>query len=683
MSYNVNVLPNPEASFSINNPYQCFYGNNFIFTDLSSSNNGPYSRLWNLGMGSTDTSSSLNPSKRYIYAGLYFVKLLLTGINGCTDSLMETLSVYPKPNVGFVVNAPIQCLSGNNFTFCDTSHISTGFMQHRWLIGGLDTSSQACISKSFGVAGTYTAKLVVHSDYGCSDSVYKNVYVVSNPHAFFTVDRDVQCERGNQFVFTDSSLFGAAINRTWYFGDGSSDTSQATRVGKSYTGINTYTVKLKLKNDSSCSDSFSRNITVNPSPNVRYAENKLSQCFNGNQFLFADSSAITAGTLSGTWYFGDSSSSVLPTPSHTFLKPGTYHVMLVEKSNLNCIDSLAKTINVYPNPVADFSINQNGQCLKGNRFIFDDASSISLGTLQRHWNLGTGAADTSSALFVQRSYTSANTFSIQLTSVSEQNCLDSKIQFVYVYPQPGASVSSVNGLNHFCLGDSLELEANTGASFSYRWMRNNLLINGAMQMNLQAKTAANYRCIVSSQHGCADTSNAYSVTADPLPVIGSMLGPTNVTSLAGAVNYNVSQQLNCVYTWAVSGGNIISGQGSNSIMVQWGVTGTGKVHLLLSNGNNCSDTQTLFVNVSNGIANVSTTHSILLYPNPNHDMFQVASDEMFDGYLLYDVSGNLLDRQAFPSTKTISIGHALSAGIYYLHIQTKTGTEVLKLSVIE
>jgi hypothetical protein len=56
---------------------------------------------------------------------------------------------------------------------------------------------------------------------------------------------------------------------------------------------------------------------------------------------------------------------------------------------------------------------------------------------------------------------------------------------------------------------------------------------------------------------------------------------------------------NIFYTWSIVNGRIVSGQGTNSVVVQWDSSGTGVIKIEGINQLQCSDTSSLNVSIIN------------------------------------------------------------------------------------
>ncbi|MFI5222587.1 MAG: PKD domain-containing protein, partial [Bacteroidia bacterium] len=274
-------------------------------------------------------------------------------------------------------------MNGNNFVFYDTSIISSGTLTHLWNFGAgiTDTSNSNNPDKIYYSDNSYLIKLIETSDNGCKDSTTGFVLVTPKPNVAFTVNNSVQCEKANNFIFNDSSTISrGSFTRTWIFSNG--DTSSLFNLSKTFNSADTIFVKFISSSNFGCSDSVTKRIIINAKPNAGFTINDSSQCLNGNNFIFNDTSMINNGTLSGTWFFSNGDSSSQTNFSKTFSSANNYSVKLISMSDKGCIDSITKNITVFPQPKSGFTINDSLQCLSGNNFIFSDTSTVSKGILK-------------------------------------------------------------------------------------------------------------------------------------------------------------------------------------------------------------------------------------------------------------------------------------------------------------
>ena len=94
-----------------------------------------------------------------------------------------------------------------------------------------------------------------------------------------------------------------------------------------------------------------------------------------------------------------------------------------------------------------------------------------------------------------------------------------------------------------------------------------------------------------TDNGCPPktTNEVYEITVDP-PTPPSIINGTMVVCPNGTATYTTPTIPGFTFNWTVNGGVINSGQGSNSINVTWGNSGTGTVTVNALNGCGCPST---------------------------------------------------------------------------------------------
>ena len=287
---------------------------------------------------------------------LYYFRAYATNANGTTYTVDETFTTAAAPagpaiTAGFTVNTANQCFSGHSYTFTNTSSITSGTLSYSWDFGDGNTATTTSPSHTYSAPGTYTVTLTATEDEGeATETSTQTVIVYASPVASFTTGTaGSQCLTGNSYSFTNtSSISSGTLTYSWDFGDGSTATSQdATH---SYTAAGTYTVKLTATSANNCVHSTTATVTVYPKPTVAFTINTAEQCLTNNKFTFSNTSAISSGSITYAWNFGDGSTLTSQNPEHQYSAPGTYKVKLVVTSNNNCKDSLEKTVTVYSLP---------------------------------------------------------------------------------------------------------------------------------------------------------------------------------------------------------------------------------------------------------------------------------------------------------------------------------------------
>ena len=81
-----------------------------------------------------------------------------------------------------------------------------------------------------------------------------------------------------------------------------------------------------------------------------------NQCFYNNVDP-VNTSAITIGTMTYEWDFGDATALDLNTnPSHPYAVPGNYNITLTATSNFGCVHSVSNPVIAHAQPIAAFVV---------------------------------------------------------------------------------------------------------------------------------------------------------------------------------------------------------------------------------------------------------------------------------------------------------------------------------------
>jgi gliding motility-associated-like protein len=233
-------------------------------------------------------------------------------------------------------------------------------------------------------------------------------------------------------------LRNGVLSTTTVTGTGSGDFN-FTVAGSAYNGNPTFiTVELVsientthgcLNND--LTSSAQARVTPNP-----VASFIATNSCEDSTVMFDNTSTIAEGNISTyRWYFGDGDSSFNGSPSHTYSAAGTYNVTLVVWSDNGCRGEVTQTIEIYPNPVADFTFSN---VCKNEVFSATDQSSVASGNITSwFWTFGDGS--TSTAQNPTHSYAASGNYDVTLTVVTDNGCSNTVSKEVTVYILPEAN----------------------------------------------------------------------------------------------------------------------------------------------------------------------------------------------------------------------------------------------------
>lgn len=416
----ITVKPKPYTNFAFSNTCK---GVTVDYTNQSSLASNTLSYVWSLGDATTSTST--NPSKIYATAGTYSIKLKTTAQNGCIDSSIQSITIYPLPTPDFTFS---NICAGSNASFTNASYLPQGNLTYLWTLGSVATSTLTNPVQTFASSGDNNIKLLATSQYGCHDSVTKVLTVHPNPTANFTVSNN--CHTQNT-VFTDnSSISSGTLSWNWDYGNGATSAIQSPTYV--FPNMGSFLVKLTVTSNNGCTNSFSKSVEIYPVPSLNYTFDNV--CANDTA-RFKNLTTISGGTLTHKWTFGDNTSETNLNTIHNYALAGSYNVKLLATSNLGCKDSLTKTIVIYPVPVPDFTAN-NACLLQWVNYA--NTSTVASGSIaSSHWDFGNGF--TSNLTNTRFAYSEPGTYNASLRVTSNYACVASVSKNVIVTDRPTAN----------------------------------------------------------------------------------------------------------------------------------------------------------------------------------------------------------------------------------------------------
>ena len=303
------VAPTAAFSFAPTSPVA---GQTVTFTDASTGS--PTGWSWTFGDGGTSTAQS--PTHAYATAGTYTVTLTASNAAGTSSPVTHsvTVSAAPVAPTAAFSFAPTSPVAGQTVTFTDASTGSpTGWS---WTFGDGGTSTAQSPTHAYATAGTYTVTHTASNAAGTSTPVTHGVTVStasSTLAAHFT-----SRVTGQSVLFTDTST-GNPTFWAWDFGDG--QTSSVQLPTHTYATAGTYTVTLKVTNNSGSNTVSATTVVAAAAPQAGF--NALRPAAT-TTLVFTDAS--TGSPTSWSWDFGDGLQSQEQSPSHSYGTAGTYTV---------------------------------------------------------------------------------------------------------------------------------------------------------------------------------------------------------------------------------------------------------------------------------------------------------------------------------------------------------------------
>jgi gliding motility-associated-like protein len=421
----IEVFKSPTVDFNATNTSGC-NPLTVQFTDLSAITDGHImARQWDFGDGLL--SAEQNPGHTYNLTGNFNVTLKVTAVNGCMSALRKTSYINNHDTKAAFRNWGFSNCSPNKIVFQNES-TGNGNLNFVWYFGDGTSTSETSPVHIYSAAGVYTVKLVTASEFGCRDSVTKNLTIRVPPALAFYTNTPLNCQLPAAVQFINQTT--GDYTYEWSFGD--STRSAAAHPVHQYINPGIYDVKLVVKYAGGCRDSLQRNnyITVQK---IMTAPIGLpdSGCVPFSKQFRAQNNSNDS-IINYTWHMGNGILLQGSSPTHTFTVAGSYDVSVITTSLTGCKDTMTIPggIKTGHKPVARFSADIRNTCAS-TPVNFTDESTGNITSWE--WDFGDGTV--SSERNPSHVYEDTGWIKVIL-KVWSGGCVDEAIYHRYIYIKP-------------------------------------------------------------------------------------------------------------------------------------------------------------------------------------------------------------------------------------------------------
>lgn len=586
ISKTISVLSKPKVAFSAQQTVSCAAPFNVSFINLSSpaarkfNNEDAEVYYWDFGDGTH--SNNKVPSHVYSKEGIYTVKLFVTSAAGCTDSIIKKDFIKIKAPVVAIKNLPQRGCAPLSHKFTSVVNSLVPVTNFHWDFGDGSSSDSSEPTHVYTTPGKYSITLTYTTEGGCIDSVkvFNGIIIGSKPATSFSADPLNTCAF-TPINFNDQTS-GNPDQWIWFFGDGSSSTSQNPSHRYNDTGF--FNITLIALNDG-CPDTLTSKgkIHINP-PVSRFIYTKT--CSIPSKVIFTDKSL---GADYWHWDLGDGNTSNDKSPVHEYPNPGTYIVSLtVTNQSTGCSETKADTVKII-HEVADFQVNNPESC-RNTPVSFSAINNIPGNISSYSWNFGDGISASGSK--VSHQYTKANAYDIRLIIKDIYGCSDtlSKPLAVQINGPTARFQSTVSGT---CLNNTVEFSDSSYSDgqhpiqqYTWNWGdgKTENLTGSPFNHAYSAAKKYSVSLVVTDSKGCTDTLKKPDMIIVSKPVAAFSSDTLSCTSKP--INFvNSSSGPGLIYTWDFGDGSTSSAK--NPVHL-YATEGTYEVSLSLKDQYGCS-----------------------------------------------------------------------------------------------
>ncbi len=442
--HNITILPAPTPSFTANPTNGCS-PLPVVFTNTSG---GGTTFEWHFGDGTTFTGQN-PPVHAYQGNGTYSVELVMTGANGCSDSITMTNLITLSDPVAQFHATPTNGCAPLQVQFTDASispdPINDPVSAWLWNFGDGNTfAGQNPPPHSYPV-GVYDVTLTITTASGCSATITQldTIQVGHIDQVNFTIDPTIQCAK-TDVDFTNTTVITAPhtpdeVTYYWDFGDDQNSSQENPSHGYDQdTGYFDVTLIVDFRG---CKDTLIVTDAVYiKAPISLFSPASTLYC---NPASFPVNVAVTDNSTIGKisddvemiWRWGDGTETHfedadvddadLGATSHNYGNYGTYTIkQVIHNYTTGCSDSTTSVIYISQT-VAHFTVSNDSVC-KNSVLGLDGTSTTSthpMGT----WSYNMGNSQTANGSQTSFVYTQAGSYTITLTATNSVGCPDTEI----------------------------------------------------------------------------------------------------------------------------------------------------------------------------------------------------------------------------------------------------------------
>jgi len=372
------IVTDPIAAILADTSTKC-YPATFSFDGTSSQSVN--SVAWDFGdpgSGVLNFSNLLNPSHLYNASGDYIVKLVITDIHGCMDSITYTVHAW-GPTAGFSVNNTTGCIP-LSVNFSDTSDVfGTGGNIVSWYwdfnFPNVDTSTLGPnTSHVYPNSDQYDILLLVTDANGCTDTTLRTDYInATKPSPDLSVLDTFLCPGINNLSLITGVQTYPTYSVTWNYGDGTlpETINNDSNTTHNFTTEGIFLVSATVTDSNGCSTTVSRSVYVYDA--IASAVVDSAHRFCGYIEIWISGATGAAGGYSNNWQFILTPPFGIPktnvgSPNNNIFHvtvnvAGEWSLQLISTNPAGCVDTLLVTSFIsVPGPEGYYSFEPDTGC---------------------------------------------------------------------------------------------------------------------------------------------------------------------------------------------------------------------------------------------------------------------------------------------------------------------------------
>ena len=464
----INVYEQPVPEFTADPTTGCA-PLNVSFNDLTEVGAGVNIIGYTWVFGDGGSASGASPNHWFTQPGSYYVSLeIQTNLPSCdaTEVYNDLITVTQGPFVSFTT-------SPSPATACDPPLVvsftnnsgSASPLTYAWNFGNGNTSTdEDPAAETYDQNGNFTISLTATDPDGCA-STYTRPVSIGSPTTAFIIPDTICFEDSVLMINNSSSGF-----YQWVFAAG--NIPQITSIANPWVQFNTPGIQNVTLTTSSgqCSSSETVQIFVEQ-PSAEFSSTPDYSCVEPMDVQFTP---VNQGYATYEWVFGDSATSTLTNPLHTYSYEDTteyswygmdtLHTILIVTSTAGCRDTVWHTDTLWlPNAVFFPDVVDGCAPLT---VTFSDSSTSKEDIISWEWHLGDGSViNSNNGAPVSVTYNQPGHYASYLIIQNANGCVDTSYQVVTIVGDALSPDFTVD-LTEVCPGETVQFTNLTALSDS-------------------------------------------------------------------------------------------------------------------------------------------------------------------------------------------------------------------------
>ncbi len=369
------------------------------------------------------SGSNFTPSVAGV--GLHSITYTYTDANGCVNTDVQSVNVFPLPTIGIFDLAPSYCVD-------DAPVNITGFPPGGTFSGPATTSAGVFTPSTAGVGGPYTITYQYTDGNGCTNTTTANTVVNALPVVSFSGLAADYCVDA-----VSVTLVGSPVGGT-FSGPGITSGGVFT---PSVAGLGNHSITYTYTNANGCTNSQAQSVEIIGIPGVSFTGLSSDYCIDAALVTLTGNQAPN-GTFSGPGVTDNGNGTAIFNPANATVG-GPYNVTYSFTNPNGCGFAQTQQVVVNPLPTMSFTGLGSAYCI--------DATPITLTGVHAPGGMftGTGITDNGNGTATFNPATAGSgPHSVTYTFTDANGCTNSNAQNVTVNPIP---VVSYTGFGTVCI----------------------------------------------------------------------------------------------------------------------------------------------------------------------------------------------------------------------------------------